>query len=94
MIMKEPLDSELNFIALASTIGHSVLIETLKMAAYFATHSNHSLRNVANFNGRMKEASYCFAFVQGTGLELIINRFGLAYNPDAIRDGFNYYVRH
>lgn len=34
---------------------------------------------------RGKEA---FAFVQGTGLELIIDYYQLDYNPDEIRDQF------
>ena len=82
------------FIALANTMGHSVLVETMKMAAYYVQHSNGVFKGQAFIHRHMKEAKSCFLFVQGTGLEVIINRFGMSYDSEALKHGFNYYLRH
>ena len=93
MNIEAPLDSETSFIALANTLGHSVLIETLRMASYFISHSNGVTNHYRVTRLYFNEAKSCYYFVQGTGLQSIIDRFGMAYNADSIRDGFNYYIR-
>jgi len=82
-----------SFLAIVNTLGHSVLIETLKMAAFYVSHSNNS-PNSRMQNLQIREGKMCYAFVQGTGLDILINRFGMSYNSDYIRDQFNYLVRH
>ena len=89
--------SEINRIAIVNTVGHAVLVETLKMAVYYLSHSNglsHTGDYGRNFKTEMNEARSCYLFVQGTGLEITINDFDLNYNPDRIRSMFNYLVRH
>ena len=89
--MKVPLDLQINnHFAVVNSMGQAVLVETLKAAAYYVTHSNGT-RSHAGI--QFKEAMSCYAFVQGTGLNIIINRFGLAYNAEKIQDAFNYCVR-
>lgn len=91
MNTEAPLDSQIrNLVAYANTLGHSVLIETLKMAAYYLNHSNGTIQTkVFQFT----EAKSCYMFVQGTGLNALINHFGMDYDPETLRDGFNYCVR-
>ena len=79
---------------LASTIGHAVLIETLKMAAFYINHSSQTSFNSRRLQGEYREAKSCYLYVQGTGLHIIINRFGLAYDADQIQNVFNYCIRH
>ena len=95
MNTEEPFGSENSFYALASTMGNSVLVETIKMAAYYVGHSNgtHFRSRVWN-QQTMKEAKGCYIFIQGTGLQGLIDRFGLAYDAENIVSNFNYCVRH
>ena len=90
--MSAPLDSQINnHFAVVTSMGQAVLIETIKAAAFYVTHSDgaHTKSKVMS----LKEASFCYAFIQGTGLQILINRFGLAYDADKIQDTFNYCVR-
>lgn len=85
--------SQNEWIALANTMGHAVLIETIKMAAYYVNHSNGLSRYGLNTRTHIHEAQTCYAFVQGTGLHSIIMRFGMSYDADQIKNLFNYCVR-
>ena len=94
MIMSAPLDSQINnHFALVTSMGQSVLIETIKMAAFYVNHSGSYTAHSRSFNMNLKEARSCYVFVQGTGLQVLINRFGLAYDADKIQETFNYCVR-
>lgn len=82
-------------ILMTNTLGESILIETLRSAAYFVTRSangfqprHHITRSFLN------ESRHCYYFIQGTGLDILISNYGLEYDPDTIRDSFNYYLRH
>lgn len=89
------LESENSFYALASTMGNAVLVETLKLAAYYVCHSNGTQFKSRVWNQQtMKEAKGCYIFIQGTGLQGLIDRFGLAYEADLVVSNFNYCVRH
>ena len=88
------LDSERSFIAIANTMGHSVLIETLREAFYYVNHSNGTGFKCRPTQIRFNESKACYFFVQGTGLQTIIDRFGMLYDGENIRDRFNYLVRH
>lgn len=80
----------LNYIAQINHIGHAVLEETLRSAALYLVHSNQPISKVRE----IKEYKDCYLYIQGTGLEIIINEYYLNYNAETIRKGFNYYVRH
>ena len=79
---------QLYFIALANTLGHSILIETLKSAAYYVTHSD-STHTDRKITAKLKEGYSCFLFIQGTGLDIILNDYALNYSSDKIKDEFN-----
>ena len=79
---------------IANTLGESILVEVLKSAVYFITNSSHS-----NFKHHMTrknfmESKYCYFFIQGSGLDQLIETYALEYDPEIIRDKFNFYVRH
>lgn len=93
MTIRVPLDSgQPEFWAIVNTLGQSVLLETLKMAAYYVTHSNSAPKSRRLFV-EITEARSCYASVQGSGLNIIIKKFGLDYDPDHLRENFNYYLR-
>ena len=82
-----------SYIAFANTLGHAVVIETLKMAAYYLSHSNGLGYKSYNVRTTMSEAKSCYLFVQGTGLEVTMERFGLNYDTGKIKNMFNYLIR-
>lgn len=84
-------DSEIKsgYIALANTIGHSVLIHTLEMAAHYLTHSANQQRKTRFYI----ESEGCYAFIQGTGLDTLMQSYGLNYDSDNIRNGFFYCLK-
>ena len=74
-------------IMLANTIGISILAETMKAASFLFTHTNgHSAK-------KLQEARACFAFIKGTGMELIIEDYGLGYDADRLRYSFYDYFK-
>lgn len=73
-----------------NTLGLSILEQTFKMAENFVyMKTNSSNRNSNNYH----ENKDCYAFIQGTSLELFLGRYHLNYDADELRDGFNYYIR-
>ena len=91
--MQEPFDSQLNnHFAIVNSLGRTVLIETLKMAAYYVSHSDMTTES-RTWKMHLREAKSCYMFIQGTGLGMLIHRFNLSYEPDSIRETFNYCVR-
>jgi len=92
--IKAHFDSQVNeHFAVVNSLGRTVIIETVRSAAFYITHSDNTKKHGKNFNTELKEAQSCFMFIQGSGLQVLINRFGLAYNADHLRDTFNYCVR-
>lgn len=88
-------ENDLIQLVLTNTLGESVLVETLKSAAYFVMHSANFQTKRYETKNNFLEARYCYFFVtQGTGLERLIQRFHLGYDPDALRSNFQYYLRH
>lgn len=67
-----------------NTIGLSVLTETLHHAAGFIY-----LKSTAG----KSETAHCYAFIQGTSLNIFMAQYGLDYDADRIRQGFNYYLQ-
>ena len=83
-----------NYIAVVNTMRHAVLIETRKMAAYYINHSNVILDCPRRIKNYINEAKSCYLFVQGTGLQVTMNRFYMNYDSEKIKHLFNYMVRH
>lgn len=69
-----------------NTLGMSVLIEVLKMAKAFS----HVADKPHPSNGYYHEAEKCFIFVQGTGLNMLVDKYSLGYDPEELKVTFNY----
>ena len=66
-----------------NTIGLSILeIEFKEAANFYFSNYKHPKTKLA------KSASKSLAFIQGTGLEMVIQNFGLMYDADALRNAF------
>ncbi len=79
---------QLYALIMLNTIGIAILRETFEDAAYYLTHSSGT---------RMKklcQASQSFAFIRGTGLELICSYYHLDYNTEELRNSFFSMVGH
>jgi len=86
---------EFVYLLMTNTLGESILVETLRSAAYFLTHSGNEFKPKHHITRHfLQESRYCYFFVQGTGLDLLIKRFHLEYDPEQIRQTFNYCARH
>lgn len=85
---------DLTYYLIVNTIGESMLLETLKMAAYYVKHSARTIFKSRQERSYLKEGSGCYAFIQGSGLDMAINRFALEYDTEFLRGHFNYCLRH
>ena len=81
-----------DFLMLANTLGTSILVETIRLAAYYAVHSN-SLSHERKTVTKIMEGSACFIFIQGTGLDNLISSYCMDYDSNKIREGFQYCLR-
>ena len=78
-----------------NTIGEAVLCETLRSAAYYFVRSCHGVTTSTSYFKRnlLTESKQCFMFIQGTGLDIILESYNLDYDADKLRQSFNYYLR-
>ena len=81
--------TDYGFIALANTIGHTILLRTLELAAHYLTHSANNQYKTQFYY----DTKRCYAFVQGTGLDVILNQYGMSYDSDKLRKGFFYCLK-
>ena len=71
-----------------NTIGAAILRETFEDAAFYLAHSNGAKMK------KLLQAGQSFAFIRGTGLELVCNYYHLDYNTDELRNSFFSMVGH
>ena len=77
------IDSATKFkLMLANTIGMSVLMETLKDASYALNYTSGARLD------KVIDAHDSLAFIQGTGLDLMLYYYKLDYNAENIRMSF------
>lgn len=73
-------------VLIMTTMALAIICNSLRDASYlFGTSSI----NVRNHRDKFALATEAYAFIQGTGLEITIQRFSLDLNADNIR--FNFY---
>ena len=73
-------------ILIMTTMALAIICNSLRDASYlFATSSI----NVRNHRDKFTLATEAYAFIQGTGLEITIQRFSLDLNANGIRYEFN-----
>ena len=102
MVLRETtvdaLDSQTDdfkYFMMINTIGMSILIDSIKSASRLFIYSNgytippYKLPS-RMLSQRLKECKQSFMFIQGTGLDMIINQYHLGYDPDHLRTCFNH----
>ena len=67
-------------------LGEEVLVSTLEMASLMFTGSNLPTRV-------MQAADDHYLFVQSSGLDYMIENFGMKYDPQGIRNTFQRYFK-
>ena len=79
-----------------NTLGEAVLVETLRSAAYFFQHSSKGIYRSSHYRDQnlLMEGRQCYIFIQGTGLDILIEGYNLDYNANYLRDRFNYILTH
>ena len=70
-----------------NTIGLAVLTETFRSASFLFLHTNGHNSSRA-FQEKMKESKIALMFIQGSGLEAMLNYYHMAYDPFRIRERF------
>lgn len=85
---------EIQHIIFINTLGLSVLLQTLRTASYVFLTSNQSGRPISGSGRTKKEAVECFAFIQGTGLELLLQRHHIDMDANTLRYGFYTAIGH
>jgi len=64
-----------------------MLCQTLLEASYMFTKTSGS--TTRNSHSSSEFSKQAFVFIQGTGLDIAIETYGLEYNPKELRDSFN-----
>ena len=77
--------SELISLVMMHTLGLSILSQVFKTAAWGTFSVSQSKR---------KECHDCYAWIQGSGLDIHLQRFGLYYDAEQLRESFNYMIKH
>lgn len=72
-------------IMLVNTLGLSVIVESFREAKYYLLHASSTTKWVRD---KAKEMKPAFLFIQGTGLEMTLQRYGCDYDADQLRTSF------
>lgn len=82
-------------LAFINTLGLQVLTQTFKSAAFYIRNIDYlcTWKQPKHFRSYMKEGSSCLAFINGSGLDIMLEQYALAYDSDELRDGFFYLSR-
>ena len=86
----------IQYMLMANTLGHSILIEVFNSAVTYYAYSSGFGTNGHYASPRRRvilEGSSCFAFIQGTGLDLLLERQCMDYNPERLRQGFQWCLK-
>ena len=70
-----------------ATAALTMLCQSLLEASFIFTKTSGS--TTKNNHCSSKISMQAFAFIQGTGLDIAIQAYGLEYNPKELRDSFN-----
>jgi len=78
---------DLPMLMMANTIGMTILRNELRSASYIFVYSGGK-ENWRNGIHSVNECSDSLAFIQGTGLEILMSYYHLEYDPDKVRNTF------
>ena len=80
------LDStEIMQVVMMHTLGLTILNQVFRAASYATFSANSAVTS---------EPQACYMWIQGTGLDSHLKRFGLEYDAEALRDTFSWVMRH
>ena len=82
--MQTDTDNSLTCVMFMNTLGLSILVDALKSSAYFLNGSNGI--KIRRYNYSVGSSSV--AFIQGTGLELMLQTYHMEYDADELRTNF------
>ena len=74
--------TNVEYLLTMNQIGIAILSDAFKNVNYYFHHSNNIGRQ------RLRVVSDSLAFIQGTGLELVMEAYHVDYNPDNLRNTF------
>src|SRR3990167_5021090 len=77
-----------------NTMGESILVETLRSAAYFVMRSGNFCSHRPETVKFFKKSRHCYFFMQSTALDVLIRTYDLCYDPEELRQDFHYLVTH
>lgn len=80
--------NDLQQLIFINTLGLYTLVETFRAAQYVFLTSNQAGHAISPTGATKKRAQECYAFIQGTGLELFLQRHFIDLDADVLRDGF------
>lgn len=83
--------ASLNNMLLANTIGMSIIKDAFQCAAHYLTKGNNGYNMSSIYSTR--EGSASLAYIQGTGLEMTIQRFCLNLDADSLRTSFFHMIK-
>ena len=79
--MQMDTENSLSRLMFMNTIGMSVLVDVIKASAYYMNGSNgYRLKRYSQSVG-----SSSLAFIQGTGLEIMLDTYHIEYSADKLR---------
>lgn len=78
----------LQFILQMNTIGLSIIYQEFKTAYFIYDTPNRKNRFGSSRPGVLSNASESLAFIQGTGLEIVLDMYGLMYDATKLRNVF------
>ena len=79
----------LSHMMLVNTLGLSIIVESFSEAYYYLQHNSSITRHVRE---KAEECKDAFLFIQGTGLEQVLYKYGCEYDANALRQTFYYLV--
>lgn len=79
---------EIQQLMFINTLGLYTLVETLRTAQYVFHATNNRGHAISPKSGMRQRAEECFAFIQGTGLEMMLRRHHIDLDAEVLRDGF------
>lgn len=85
--------SQVGFVYLLNSMGRASLIEIIQAASFLFTPSSHWVTGEIRRKDAVREAKQCYAFIAGTGLEVMLDQYCIAYDADEIRRAFREYFK-
>lgn len=81
-------EAQLQHLVFINTLGMTSLVQTIMEASYLFIGPTHVWATSAQTGITRKIAKESFAFIQGTGLEMMLQHYCIDLDADLLRNGF------